>query len=393
MGVPVIVSACRTAIGRMLGGLSSLRAPEFGAVTIREAVKRAEIDPAAVEEVIMGNVVSAGLGQNPARQAAIKGGIPVEAGAITINKVCGSGMKAIVLAAQAITCNDIEVTVVGGMESMSNVPYILRNARTGYRLGHGEIIDTMIYDGLWDVHNDIHMGETGELVADKYKISRKEQDEYSVASHMKAHEATVAGKFKAEIVPVAIPQRKGDPIMFSTDEGIRSDTTVEALGKLRPAFKKDGTVTAGNASQISDGASALVVMDDKRAAKEGVKPVARILAYAINGVAPEWVMLAPLGAVQKILKKLNVAIDYFDLFEINEPFAVATMALQRDLEIPADRLNVNGGAVALGHPIGCTGARLVTTLIYALKNAGKKRGLAGLCLGGGNAVAIAIELV
>jgi acetyl-CoA C-acetyltransferase len=393
MAEAIIASACRTPIGKFLGGLAGFRAPELGAIAIREALKRSEVDPASVEEVIMGNVVSAGLGQNPARQAAIGAGIPVKAGAVTVNKVCGSGMKAIMLAAQAIKCQDAEVMVVGGMESMSNGPYILRNARTGYRLGHGELVDTMIFDGLWDIHNNIHMGETGELVAQKYNISREEQDSFALDSHKKAHEATVAGRFKAEMVPVPVAQKKGEPLQFTTDEGIRSDTSMEALAKLKPAFKKDGTVTAGNASQISDAASALVVMSDKRAMRLGVRPLARIITYATSGIEPEWVMLAPIEAVKKILKRLNVPIDHFDLIELNEPFAVATIALRRELEIPEERLNINGGAVALGHPIGATGARMVTTLIFALRNTGKKRGLAALCLGGGNAVALALELI
>jgi acetyl-CoA C-acetyltransferase len=389
----VIVSACRTLIGKFLGGLSTFRAPELGSIAIREALRRAELEPAAVEEVIMGNVVSAGLGQNPARQAALGAGIPAKAGAFTINKVCGSGLKAIMLAAQSIKCQDAEVVVAGGMESMSNGPYILRNARTGYRLGQGELVDTMIFDGLWDIHNNIHMGETGELVAQKYKISREEQDTFAMNSHKKAYEATTTGRFKAEVVPVRIEQKKGEPLQLTTDEGIRSDTSTESLAKLKPAFKKDGTVTAGNASQISDAGSAVIVMSDRRASQLGVRPLARIITYAVSGIEPEWVMLAPIEAVRKILKRLNVAIDHFDLVELNEPFAVATMALRRELEIPEDRLNINGGAVALGHPIGATGARMVTTLIYALKNTGKKRGLAALCLGGGNAVSLALELV
>jgi acetyl-CoA C-acetyltransferase len=393
MAEAIIASACRTPIGKFLGGLSGFRAPELGAITIREALKRSEVDPASVEEVIMGNVVSAGLGQNPARQAAIGAGIPVKAGAVTVNKVCGSGMKAIMLAAQAIKCQDAEVVVAGGMESMSNGPYILRNARTGYRLGHGELVDTMIFDGLWDIHHNFHMGETGELVAQKYGISREEQDDFALNSHKKAHEATVSGRFKAEIVPVPVAQKKGETLQFTTDEGIRSDTSMEALAKLKPAFKTDGTVTAGNASQISDAASAVVVMSDKRASRLGIRPLARIITYSASGIEPEWVMLAPIEAVKKILKRLNVPIDHFDLIELNEPFAVATIALRRELEILGERLNINGGAVALGHPIGATGARMVTTLIYALKNTGKKRGLAALCLGGGNAVALALELI
>ncbi len=393
MAEAVIVSACRTAFGRMLGGLSGLKATELGAIVVREAIKRAGIEPGIVDEVIMGNVVSAGLGQNPARSAQLGGGVPPEKGALTINKVCGSGMKAAVLAAQAIKLGDHDIVVAGGMESMSNGPYILRNARTGYRLGDGTLVDTMIYDGLWDIHNDIHMGKTGEFVSEKYGIGREEQDKWALRSHQKSAAATESGRFADEIVPIEIPQKKRDPIIVDKDEGIRADTSLEALGKLKPAFIKDGTVTAGNASQISDGASAMVIMSDKKAQELGVKPLARIVNYATGGREPEWVMLAPIDACRKVMELQGVSMDHYDIVELNEPFAVATVALMRELEVPEEILNVNGGAVALGHPIGCTGARLITTTIYELKRRGKKNGLAGLCLGGGNAVAISLEML
>jgi acetyl-CoA C-acetyltransferase len=393
MAEAVIVGACRTAIGRFLGGLSPLSAPQLGALTIKEAIKRAGIEPAMVDEVIMGNVVSAGLGQNPARSAQLGSGVPPDKGALTINKVCGSGMKAAILAAQAVKLGDHDIVVAGGMESMSNAPYLLRKARTGFRLGDGKLVDAMIFDGLWDIHNDMHMGKTGELVSEKYGISREEQDKWSVRSHLNTAQATSEGRFKEEIVPVEVPQRKGEPVVIDKDEGFRADCSTEGLRKLKPAFTKDGTVTAGNASQISDGASALVIMSDKKAEELGLKPMARIVNYATGGREPKWVMLAPIEACQKVMKLQGVSMDYYDLVELNEPFAVATVALMRELEVPEDRLNVNGGAVALGHPIGCTGARLITTLMYELKRQGKKNGLAGLCLGGGNAVAISIELL
>jgi acetyl-CoA C-acetyltransferase len=389
----VIVSACRTAIGRFLGGLSPLKATDLGAIVVKEAINRAGIEPGMVDEVIMGNVISAGLGQNPARSAQLGGGVPPEKGALTINKVCGSGMKAAVLATQAIKLGDHEIIVAGGMESMSNGPYLLYKARTGYRLGDGKLVDTMIFDGLWDIHNDIHMGQTGEFVSEKYGIDREEQDKWAVRSHLKSAAATSEGRFSEEIVPVEVPQRKKEPLIIDKDEGIRADCSMEGLARLKPAFIKDGTVTAGNASQISDGASALVIMSDKKAEELGLKPLARILNYATGGREPKWVMLAPIDACRKVMELQGVGMDHYDLVELNEPFAVATIALMRELEVPEEILNVNGGAVALGHPIGCTGARLMTTLIYELKRCGKKNGLAGLCLGGGNAVAISIELM
>jgi len=390
---PVIVSACRTPIGKFQGGLSTSRAPKLGAIAIKEAVKRAGISVDTVEEVIMGNVIAAGLGQNPARQAALEAGVPNTVGAFTINKVCGSGLKAVMLAAQSIKAGDQNIVVAGGMENMSDAPYLSRTLRAGARLGNTELVDAMIYDGLWDYFNDFHMGRTGELVSEKYGVTREMQDEFAYQSHMKAFAAQKEGKFKAEIVPVVIPQKKGEPITVNDDEGIRSDTSIDKLAKLKPAFKEGGTVTAGNASQISDGASALVVMSDTKAKEMGLKPVARIVSYATGGMAPEWIMMAPLEAVRKILAQTKVNIDYFDLIEFNEAFSVATIALRKELKIKPEKLNVRGGAVALGHPIGCSGARVLTTLIYALKDRGLKKGLAALCLGGGNAVAMAIEII
>jgi len=393
MANPVIVSACRTAVGKFQGAIASMRAPKLGAVAIKEAVKRAGISIEAVEEVIMGNVVAAGLGQNPARQAALGAGVPNTVGAFTVNKVCGSGLKAVVLAAQSIKAGDQHIVVAGGQENMSDAPYISRALRAGARLGNAEMVDVMIYDGLWDYYNDFHMGNTGELVSEKYGITRQMQDEFAVDSHLKAAAAQKEGKFKAEIVPISIPQKKGDPIIFDTDEGIRADSSIDKLAKLKAAFKEGGTVTAGNASQISDGASAVVVMSDTKAKELGVKPLARIVSYATGGMAPEWVMMAPLVAVRKIMEQMRVDIDHFDLIEFNEAFSVASVALRNELKIKPERLNVHGGAVALGHPIGCSGARILTTLIYALKDRGLKKGLAALCLGGGNAVAMAIEMI
>lgn len=392
----VIGGTVRTAIGRFLGGLSSFRAPDLGAKVVAEAINRSGVPSDAVTEVIMGNVVSAGIGQNPARQATILAGLdPEKTNAFTVNKVCGSGMKAVILAAQALKCGDEDLVVAGGMESMSNGPYIIREARTGARLGNAKLVDTMVYDGLWDFYNDFHMGITGELVAERYGITREDADRFGLRSHQKAHKATVEGKFKSEILPIeAPPKKKGkEPVIVDKDEGIRADTSLEKMAKLPPAFKKDGVVTAGNASQISDGAAAMVVATEKTAEKLGMKVEARLLGYSTNCVEPKWVMLAPVGAVRKLLRKLDVTIDWFDLIELNEPFATATIALMRELEVPEERLNVHGGAVALGHPIGCTGARIIVTLIHALRTYGKKRGLAALCLGGGGATAVAVELV
>jgi acetyl-CoA C-acetyltransferase len=386
-----IVSACRTAIGEFLGGLSTLPAPELGAIAIQEAVSRAGIQPGDVEEVLMGNVVQAGVGQAPARQAAIKAGIPNTVGAMTVNKVCGSGLKAVMLAAQSIKAGDQDVVVAGGMESMSNAPYYLPKARTGYRLGNGELVDGVIHDGLWDSFNNFHMGSAAELIARKFKVTREDQDRFSVESHQKAARAQKEGKFKEEIVPVLIPQKKGDPKCFCLDERVRPDSSMETLAKLRPAFEKDGTVTAANAPGLNDGASALVVMSGAAVKRSGAKPMARITGYATGGTAPEMVFYAPVVAVKRLAEKLGRKPNDWDLIEANEAFAAQAIVDGRELEWDFAKVNVNGGAVALGHPIGASGARVLTTLIYALRDRKKKDGLATLCLGGGNAVALSVE--
>jgi len=390
---PVIVSAVRTPIGRFQGTLAAIPATKLGSIVVAAAVERAGLKPEQVDEVIMGNVVGAGLGQNPARQAALGAGLPDSIPALTVNKVCGSGLKAVVLAAQAIKCGDAEVVVAGGMESMSNTPYLIKNARDGFRMGHQQVLDSMIHDGLWDAYNDYHMGHTGEVVAERWKISREAQDQWALESHQKAIAAIDAGKFKAEIVPVEVPQRKQDPILFDTDEAPRRETSLAALAKLRPAFKKDGTVTAGNAPGVNDAASALVIMSSDKAAELGLKARAAIVAYASSGLAPELVMMAPEKAVRRVWEKTGWSNDEVDLYEFNEAFAVQQVALGRELGIDPSKHNVNGGAVALGHPIGASGARVLTTLLHALEDRGGKRGIAALCLGGGNAVAMAIELV
>jgi acetyl-CoA C-acetyltransferase len=389
----VILSAVRLATGRFLGSLKGLRAPQLGALVVKEAVARAGVEPASVDEVILGNVVSAGLGQAPARQAAIFAGLPPQVGALTINKVCGSGLKAVMLAAQGIACDESDIVVAGGMESMSNCPYLLKNAREGLRLGHGEMVDSMIHDGLWDAYDDMHMGCTGEIVAEKYGVTRREQDEFALASHRKALAAIEAGRFKDEILPVEIPQKKGAALSFEVDESPRADTSLEALGKLKPAFKEGGTVTAGNAPGVNDGAAALLVTSAETAARLGRKPLARIVAQAVAGVEPRMVMMSPVGAVQKLWKKTGWTPATVDLVELNEAFAVQAIAVTRELGLDPAKVNVNGGAVALGHPIGASGARVLTTLIHALRQRGLKRGIATLCLGGGNGVALAIETV
>ena len=389
----VIVSAVRTPTGRFLGGLKDFKAPQLGAMVVKEAVRRAGIDPASVDECILGNVVSAGVGQAPARQAAIHGGLANHVGALTINKVCGSGLKAVMLAQQGIATGDVDIVVAGGMESMSNCPYLLSKVREGLRMGDGTVIDSMIHDGLWDSFNNVHMGLTGEHVADTYHVSRQEQDTYSVESHKKAAHATKEGWFKSEILPVSIPQKKGDPIVIDKDEPIREDTTAESLSKLKPAFKKDGTVTAGNAPPVNDGASALVVMGADIAAKHGLKPIARVIAQATSGLDPKLLLMTPVEATRKVLKKAGWSIADVDLFELNEAFAVQAVAVIRELGLDASRVNIQGGAVALGHAIGSSGSRVLTTLLYALKRTGKKRGIATLCLGGGNGVALAVELI
>lgn len=392
MGRPVLVSACRTAIGKFQGALAPFTSPQLGGIVVKEALRRANVPADQVEEVLMGCVLQAGLGQNPARQSLRLAGIPDAVAAVTINKVCGSGLKTVMLAAQAIKAGDLKVAVAGGMESMSNTPYYLPTARTGTRLGHAQALDGIVWDGLWDHYNDFHMGNTAELVAKKYSVSRQDQDAYAAESHRRAIAAQKAGRFDAEIATVEVKQKKGDPIQVRVDESPRADSTVESLAKLRPAFQPDGgTVTAGNASSINDGASALVVCDEDWAKAHGVKPIARVLGYATGGLAPEWVMMAPEVATKKLCALLKCNPQDFDLVEMNEAFSVQMVALQRQLEIDPAKWNVHGGAVALGHPIGCSGARVLTTLLHALAAHGKSRGIAGLCLGGGNAVVMAVE--
>jgi acetyl-CoA C-acetyltransferase len=387
----VIVSAARTPTGKFLGALKGFSAPELGAIAVAAAVRRAGIDPAIVDECIMGNVVSAGSGQNPARQAALKGGLPDHVAALTINKVCGSGLKAVMLAAQGIVAGDIEVAVAGGMESMSQTPYLLPRVREGLRLGDGQMIDSMIADGLWCAFEQCHMGNAGEAVAERYQVTRAAQDEYAAASHRKAAQARDAGWFTEEIVPVEVPQRHGTPIVMAHDEAIRADTTVEALALLKAAFKKDGSVTAGNAPGVNDGASALVVMSGERAATLGVAPLARIVGQATSGLAPKWVLMTPVDAVRRVADKIGWRLEDVDLFELNEAFSVQAIAVLQQLGIDPDKVNVHGGAVALGHAIGSSGARILTTLLYALERRNLKRGIATLCLGGGNGVALAVE--
>jgi len=389
----VIISGVRTPVGKFQGSLSDFTAPQLGAVVVRAAVQRAGIDPKQVDECIMGNVVSAGLGQNPARQAAIFGGLPPEVGAMTINKVCGSGLKAVALAAQAIQTGNSNIVVAGGMESMTNAPYLLPQARKGYRLGNGQLIDSMVHDGLWDIYNDYHMGITGENVAEKYGITREEQDEFAVNSHRKAISAIKECRFKSQIVPVEIPaKKKGQPaIIFDKDESPREDTTIETLRALKPAFKKDGTVTAGNAPGVNDGAAALVVTSATRAKELNAAPMVRIVAQATSGVEPKWVMMAPVGAVRKIWEKTGWKKDEVDLYELNEAFSVQALGVIRELGLDLNKVNVNGGAVAIGHPIGASGARVLVTLIYEMIRRDVRRGIAALCLGGGNAVAMAVE--
>ena len=387
----VIVSAVRTPTGKFLGGLKDFNAPALGALVVKEAVQRAGVDPKSVDECIMGNVVSAGLGQAPARQAALRGGLSDSVGALTINKVCGSGLKAVMLAAQGIATGDIDIAVAGGMESMSNCPYLLTRVREGLRMGDGTVVDSMIHDGLWDSFNNVHMGLTGELVSERFKVTREQQDCYAVESHRRAAHATREGWFTKEILPVSIAQKKGDPIVVSRDESIREDTTSESLARLKPAFKKDGTVTAGNAPGVNDGAAATVVMAADVAQRLNLKPIARIVGQATSGLEPMLVMMTPVEAVRKLLKKTGWKLDDVDLVELNEAFAVQGVAVMHELGLDPSKVNVQGGAVALGHPIGASGARILTTLLYALERLGKKRGIATLCLGGGNGVALAVE--
>ena len=387
----VIVSAVRTPTGRFLGGLKDLSATELGALVVREAVARARIDPAGVDECIMGNVVSGGLGQAPARQAALRGGLGDHVAALTINKVCGSGLKAVMLAAQGIATGDLEIAVAGGMESMSHAPYLLPGAREGLRMGHNQLLDSMITDGLWCSFEQSHMGTAGEVVATEYHVGRGQQDEYAVQSHHKAAEAQAAGRFKDEMLAVRVPRKKGDPLVVDRDESVRADTTMEALGALRPAFRTDGTVTAGNAPPVNDGAAALVVMSARRAVQLNLTPMARIVGQATSGLAPKYVLMTPVEAVRRLSRKVDWPLDRVELFELNEAFSVQAVAVMRELDIEPQKVNVNGGAVALGHPIGASGARILTTLLYALQDRGLKRGVATLCLGGGNGVALAVE--
>lgn len=386
------MSAARTPVGKYGRALRDVPAVTLGALAIQEALRRAGVEADDVEEVLMGNVLQAGLGQAPARQAALAAGISEKVGAVTINKVCASGLKAVTLAADSIRTGDQDLLVAGGMESMSRAPYLLMNARWGYRHGHGEVVDAMVHDGLWDAYNDFHMGITGEVVAEKYGIPREEQDAFAYESHMRALQAIKSGRSAEETVPVPVqgPDRE---TRVEVDEGVRPDTSLEALARLPPVFQEGGTVTAGNASQLSDGGAALVVASEKAAERMGLDPMARILGYATGGVAPKLVMEAPIPTVHALLRKLDLTIQDFDLVEHNEAYAAASLAVARQLEIPMDRFNVRGGAVALGHPLGCSGARILTTLLYAMEERGAERGLATLCLGGGNAVAVAVEAV
>jgi len=388
-----IISAVRTAIGSFLGSLKGFKASDLGGLAVQAAVKRAGISGGDVDEVIMGNVVSAGIGQAPAKQAAMKGGIPPTVSCFAINKVCGSALKAVALAAQAIWLEEKEIIVAGGMESMSQAPHLLWGVREGVEFGDMKMKDSMILDGLWCAFDDQHMGMTGEVIAEKFGASREEQDEYAVSSHQKALHAIEKGYFKDEIVPVEIPQRKGDPIIFDMDEGPRKDATIEKLAKLRPAFKKDGTVTAGNASSLNDGASTVVVASADAVKEKKLQPMAKILGSTTHGVEPAMVMYAPKGAIEKLLGNVGWKIEDVDLFEINEAFSSQLVVLIKELGLDREKVNVHGGAVALGHPIGATGARILTTLIYALQHRGLKKGIAALCLGGGDAVTMAIEMV
>ncbi len=390
----VIISAARTPTGKFLGALKGFTAPELGAIAIKEAVKRAGVDAAKIDEVIMGCVVQAGIGQAPARQAALKAGLPPEVSALTVNMVCGSGLRAVALASQSIQLGDAEFVVAGGMESMSNIPYALQTAREGFRMGNQTATDLMIHDGLWCPFENWHMGNTGEIVADKHQITRETQDDYAYNSHRKAAEAQAEGRFKDEIIPIEIPQKKGDPVILDYDEPVRPDTTIETLGKLKPAFKKDGgTVTAGNAPGVNDGASALVITSAENAAELGAETLGRVVSYAVSGIEPKYIMLAPVEGIRRAVKKAGWELSDVDLFELNEAFSVQALGVMKELGIDPERVNVNGGAVAMGHAIGNSGSRVLTTLLYEMKRRGVKRGVAGLCLGGGNSVAMAVERV
>jgi len=389
----VIISAVRTPVGKFQGSLAGFSATQLGALVVREAVRRAGLAPEQVDECIMGNVVSAGLGQNPARQAALHGGLPPEVSALTINKVCGSGLKAVGLAAQAIQTGNAEIVVAGGMESMSNAPYLLPQGRNGFRMGDAKVVDSMIHDGLWDVFNDYHMGLTGENVAEKHSITREQQDAYALESHRRATAAHLAGRFTSQILPFEIPaKRKGEAsTLMDRDESVRADASLEALRALKPAFKKDGTVTAGNAPGVNDGAAAVVAMSARRAKELGLEPMVRIRAQATSGIDPRWVMLAPVIGVRRVLEKVGWSKSDVDLYELNEAFAVQALGVVKELDLDLSKVNVNGGSVAIGHPIGASGARVLTTLIYEMVRREVHRGVAALCLGGGNSVAMAME--
>jgi acetyl-CoA C-acetyltransferase len=391
MSHPVILSAVRLPIGKFQGGLKSFSAPQLGALAVRSAIERAGIDASQVDEVNLGCVLQAGLGQNPARQAALGAGLPPTVAALTVNQVCGSGLRSVMLAAQAIQTGDAKFVVAGGMESMSNAPYVLQKARDGYRMGNGELVDVMIHDGLWCAFENWHMGNTAEVVSEKYNVSREEQDAFSAGSQNKAVAAAAAGAFAAEIQEVRIQQKKGDPIVFATDEGPRAGTTAESLAGLRPAFRKDGTVTAGNASTINDGAAAVVVTTEKEAETLGRKPMARIVAQAMSGIEPKLIMMAPVEATRRVIAKAGWTVGDVDLFEFNEAFAAQAIAVTREVGADPEKVNVNGGSIALGHPIGASGARVLVTLLHAMQARGAKRGVTSLCLGGGNAVALAVE--
>ena len=387
---PVILSAVRTPIGKFQGALKSIPAIQLGSMVVRAAVERAKLSPEMVDEVIMGNVISSGLGQNPARQAALGGGLTPEVAALTINKVCGSGLKAVGLAAQGILTGDSEIVVAGGMESMSNAPYLLPGARDGYRLGNATIVDSMIHDGLWDAYEHCHMGNTGEIVAEKYRVSRERQDAFALRSHQKAIAAIESGRFANEVLPVPVAQ-KAAAVLVDTDESPRKDSSLEKLAALKPAFKKDGTVTAGNAPGVNDGAAALVVTSAARAAELKVQPMARIAGQAVSGIEPMLLLMAPVKAVRKLLVKVGWNLADVDLIELNEAFSVQAVAVIEELKLDPERVNVNGGAVALGHPIGASGARILVTLLHEMIRRNARRGIATLCLGGGNAVALAVE--
>jgi acetyl-CoA C-acetyltransferase len=387
----IIGGALRTPVGKFLGALKSLSAVDLGAAVVKALVERYKLPAAQVEEIVMGNVVSAGLGQNPARQAGLRGGLTPGVAALTINKVCGSGLKAVGLAAQAVQLEEAALVIAGGMESMSNAPYLLPSAREGMRLGNGKVVDAMIHDGLWDAFENFHMGNTGELVAETYRITRQQQDEFALSSHRKAVAATREGKFLGELVSVPIPQKKGEPTWVTVDESPRDDASLEQLGRLKPVFKKDGTVTAGNAPGTNDGAAAVIVASPAKAKELGLDPMAGIAGQAVSGVEPRDVMMAPVSAVEKLLKKTGWERDAVDLYEINEAFSVQAIAVIEQLRLDPRKVNVNGGSVALGHPIGCSGARILVTLLHEMVRRDARRGIAALCLGGGNAVAMAVE--